>query len=125
MLYNGKQLQADRLLRRGKEWYIENAIAYIDQLDKHAPRLTVGETFEFSFECKTGGSLKYTQNHKNLMNEAVVKSLEKGDKEGLGVKLVLAALGLNEVKDTYVGDTTVRGVSGGQVRSIIGCIWRI
>ena len=32
----------------------ENAIAYIDQIDRHAPRLTVKETFDFSYQCKGG-----------------------------------------------------------------------
>ena len=37
------------------ELHIENAVAYIDQLDRHAPCLTVDETFEFAFQCNTGG----------------------------------------------------------------------
>ena len=32
----------------------KNAIAYIDQIDRHAPRLTVKETFDFSYQCKGG-----------------------------------------------------------------------
>jgi ABC-type multidrug transport system ATPase subunit len=47
--YNG------RTLKEKEEFHIENAIAYIDQLDKHAPRLTVEETFEFAYQCLTGG----------------------------------------------------------------------
>jgi energy-coupling factor transporter ATP-binding protein EcfA2 len=34
------------------------------------------------------------------------------------VKLILSALGLSHVKDTFVGDATVRGVSGGQRRRV-------
>lgn len=117
-MYNGRKLEASHLLNRGKKWYIENAIAYIDQLDKHHPRLTVEETFDFSFQCKTGGSLRYMQHKNALSSKRVTEILEKGDKEGVGVKIVLAALGLNEVKDTYVGDAAVRGVSGGQRRRV-------
>ena len=107
------------VLRQRKKWYIENAVAYIDQLDKHAPRLTVEETFDFSFQCKTGGSLKYMQHKHVLSNKEAVESLEDGDRQGLGVKLVLSALGLTEVKDTFVGDATVRGISGGQVCALV------
>jgi ABC-type multidrug transport system ATPase subunit len=44
--------------------------------------------------------------------------MNKADKEHLATRLTLAGLGLSEVKDTYVGDTDVRGVSGGQRRRV-------
>lgn len=94
-------------------FYVENAFAYIDQLDKHAARLTVAETFEFACQCKTGG---------RLVNGKVDKDLEElnreADKEHVMTKIVLAGLDLTGVKDTFVGDTNVRGVSGGQRRRV-------
>jgi ABC-type multidrug transport system ATPase subunit len=36
----------------------------------------------------------------------------------LRIYVWLVSLGLNEVKDTFVGDTNVRGVSGGQRRRV-------
>ena len=101
------------ILQESDEFYIKNAFAYIDQLDKHAPRLTVEETFDFAYQCSTGG--------KFIRQEvpAEIKSvMEKADKENLATRLVLAGLGLTEVKDTYVGDTNIRGVSGGQRRRV-------
>jgi ABC-type multidrug transport system ATPase subunit len=105
-------------LPRGKQWYIENAIAYIDQLDKHAPRLTVDETFEFAFQCKAGGTLKVLQDQSTLHDPSVVAAIEKADKARLGIDIVLACLGLTDVRNTFVGNTAVRGVSGGQRRRV-------
>ena len=71
------------------------------------------ETFDFAYQCSTGG---------NFIRQDVpaeIKSvMEKADEENLATRLVLAGLGLTEVKDTYVGDTDIRGVSGGQRRRV-------
>lgn len=44
--------------------------------------------------------------------------LKKKKREALRVTLLLSALGLREVGDTFVGDTEIRGVSGGQRRRV-------
>ena len=102
--YNGRQDET--------EFHIENAVAYIDQIDRHAPRLTVDETFEFAFQCKTGGEQHW------MSREEAEKILKTKDAKRFHVNLVLEALGLGEVKDTFVGDENVRGVSGGQRRRV-------
>lgn len=101
-------MQADKL-------HVENAFAYIDQLDKHAPRLTVTETFEFAYKCATGGKLLRERGKMGPELEALNR---KANKEHFATKVFLSALGLTEVKDTFVGDTNVRGVSGGQRRRV-------
>jgi ABC-type multidrug transport system ATPase subunit len=101
------------MVQESDEFFIKNAFAYIDQLDKHAPRLTVEETFEFAYQCATGGKFirqKVPPDVKEVMIQA--------DKEHLATRLALAGLGLSEVKDTYVGNTDIRGVSGGQRRRV-------
>lgn len=104
--YNGKTLQ-DK-----SEFHIENAVAYIDQLDRHAPRLTVDEVLEFAFQCKTGGV-------QHWVSEAEAQKIMKSESaKRFHVNLVLEALGLDDVRDTFVGDETVRGVSGGQRRRV-------
>jgi ABC-type multidrug transport system ATPase subunit len=103
----------DTSLQESDEFFIRNAFAYIDQLDKHAPRLTVEETFDFAYQCATGG--KFIR-HKVPSNIKTV--MAKADKEHLATRLLLAGLGLSEVKDTYVGNTDIRGVSGGQRRRV-------
>lgn len=114
ILYNGRELEVGRR----QQWYIENAFAYIDQLDKHAPRLTVDETFEFSFQCKTGGTFQQAQDPRVLQDPKVMTAIQEADRSRLGVNMVLASLGLTEVRDTFVGNTAVRGVSGGQRRRV-------
>eukprot|EP00980_Cylindrotheca_fusiformis_P012580 scaffold3084_cov144-Cylindrotheca_fusiformis.AAC.28 len=107
--YNGKRLKDKR------NFHIENAIAFVDQLDRHAPRLTVDETFEFAFQCKRGGTHldSSMKKSKQAMEQAFI-----ADKERLLVGTTERYLGLEHVKDTFVGDDTIRGVSGGQRRRV-------
>ncbi len=93
---------------------VENAFAFVSQLDKHAPRLTVEETFDFAFQCKSGGNLIHTDHISPEEKEAEKRALDNK----LITDVMLTALGLKHVKDTFVGDTTVRGVSGGQRRRV-------
>ena len=101
------------LIQESDEFYIENAFAYIDQLDQHAPRLTVEETFEFAYQCSTGGKLIQEK-----VGAEAAEKLKQAEKEHLATQLTLSGLGLTEVKDTFVGDANVRGVSGGQRRRV-------
>ena len=95
---------------------MKNSFGYIAQLDKHAPRLTVEETFEFAYQCKSGGN--FIRDRELLQSVEAKEALRRANKTKLATRLVLASLGLTEVKDTFVGDTTVRGVSGGQRRRV-------
>ena len=110
ILYNGASLQEG-----GEEFHIQNAVQYIDQLDRHSPRLTVAETFEFAFQCKAGGTILRETEWCNDEQLAIVK---KYDHEDLQVRSTMVALGLDEVSNTFVGDTNVRGISGGQRRRV-------
>mmetsp|Transcript_7724 Transcript_7724/g.15931 ORF Transcript_7724/g.15931 Transcript_7724/m.15931 type:complete len:795 (+) Transcript_7724:147-2531(+) len=76
---------------------IPNVCSFVQQLDIHAPYLTVKETFEFAKQCRTGG------------RESTVAGSEN---------LTIEGLGLAHVKDTFVGNSDVRGVSGGQRRRV-------
>jgi ABC-type multidrug transport system ATPase subunit len=108
--YNGKTFE-DRTT-----FHIGNAIAFIDQLDRHAPRLTVEETFEFAFQCKRGGRHLDVANSENTAE--LRRLAAKADSERLVVNMNLSVLGLDHVKDTFVGDDDIRGVSGGQRRRV-------
>ena len=133
--YNGKTLQD---CARDK-FFIENAFGYIDQLDDHAPLLTVKETLDFAYQCKTGGRFvqeKYDKRHghdKDVVEEGVdIENscprqrqqldgvlTKKALEDDLPIQIILTVLGLTGVKDTFVGNTTtVRGVSGGQRRRV-------
>lgn len=108
--YNGRSL-----LNQMKGVYIENAFGYVDQLDKHAALLTVGETFDFAFQCQAGG--KFVREREGL-SPAEIQQLDRADQGHIALKVSLCILGLTEVRDTFVGDTNVRGVSGGQRRRV-------
>ena len=77
---------------------LPNVVTYVGQLDVHAPLLTVSETFAFAYECRNDT----TQMHTNTASE----------------NLTIEGLGLDICKDTFVGNTNVRGVSGGQRRRV-------
>ena len=80
----------------------KNLVAFVNQNDTHAPRLTVGETFVFSGCCK----------------DESIRLNRKGTSENGKVGLTLKGLGLSHVKDTFVGNEQIRGVSGGQRRRV-------
>lgn len=112
--YNGKAIDDNN------NFYIENAIAFIGQVDIHAPRLTVEETFEFAFQCKLAGTHSTVPNKEGDAEQTQRKeeTAAKADAERLLVNMNLTTLGLTHVKDTFVGDDTVRGISGGQKRRV-------
>jgi ABC-type multidrug transport system ATPase subunit len=134
--YNGKTLQD---CARDK-FFIENAFGYIDQLDDHAPLLTVKETLDFAYQCKTGGrGLQKIHDKRHRHDTQCVagegddiesscprqrqqldwESTKKALEDDLPIRIILTILGLTSVKDTFVGNTTtVRGVSGGQRRRV-------
>ncbi|KAF2069739.1 hypothetical protein CYY_008941 [Polysphondylium violaceum] len=66
---------------------------YVAQSDDHIPTLTVKETIDFSIECQS--------------------DLELGKKKELS-DVILSILGLDHVKDTLIGNHSIRGISGGQ-----------
>lgn len=87
---------------KSNENLFKNLVAFVNQHDTHAPRLTVGETFVFSGCCKDDS----------------IRLNRKGISENGKVGLTLKGLGLSHVKDTFVGNEQIRGVSGGQRRRV-------
>jgi len=80
------------------------------------------ETFAFAHDCKSGGKFFLEEDFKNSSKEERpaewLDAIKKANRDNWSNVLTLAGLGLTEVKDTYVGDTAVRGVSGGQRRRV-------
>lgn len=87
---------------------LPNVVSYVGQLDIHAPYLTVTETFEYAFQSRMGGR----------------RETDPGDQEeqqpaaACTENLTLEGLDLNVCADTFVGNSDVRGVSGGQRRRV-------
>lgn len=78
-----------------------NLVAYIDQIDRLHPFLTVYETCEFAWRCRSGGT-----HRKPWYGEGpeVDAAIEKLDAEMMMVNKILESMGLARVKDTFVGD---------------------
>lgn len=93
-----------------------NFCGYIDQIDRLHPFLTVQETCEFAWQCRSGGT------HRTPLNgnsPQIDSKINKMDSERTNVNMVLQGVGLKRVADTFVGDQqTVRGVSGGEKKRV-------
>jgi ABC-type multidrug transport system ATPase subunit len=109
--YNGVSFDDDR------DVYIENAIAMIDQLDIHAPRYTVEETFSFAFQCKkpNGHHVDFRYSEDTPENREKCKV---ADGCNLLVDATIKMLGIDHVRNSFVGNDEIRGVSGGQRRRV-------
>lgn len=110
VLYNGAALG-------DTDFFLDNMTAFIDQLDKHAPRLTVEETFEFANLCKRSTDVITASLQEHADTNAMAQ-MELAKKFNVLVKIILVGLGLEGAKDTFVGDADIRGVSGGQRRRV-------
>ena len=96
--------------------YWSNLVSYIDQIDRLHPWLTVWETCEFAWKCRSGGTHRMPWWKEGPEADALVKEFDENFQL---VTKVLDGLGLTRVKDTFVGDqSTVRGVSGGEKKRV-------
>lgn len=79
--------------------------SYVGQLDHQYSVLTVKEVIEYSNQCSNGTVYSnYSSNLKKLYNE--------------NPELVIKILGLNNCKNTIVGNSQKRGLSGGEIRRL-------
>ena len=92
-----------------------NIVGYIDQIDRLHPYLTVKETCDFAWHCRSGG----THKHPSTTSPEEDEQIQKLDNEEYFVTTVLESMGLKSVQDTFVGDQdTVRGISGGERKRV-------
>jgi ABC-type multidrug transport system ATPase subunit len=111
--YNGTQLGEMRK-------QLPQFVSYVTQRDKHFPTLTVKETLEFAHECCGGELSKRAEQHfvyggpeENKAALEAVRALFKHYPD-----VVIQQLGLENCKDTIVGDAMLRGVSGGERKRV-------
>jgi ATP-binding cassette, subfamily G (WHITE), member 2, PDR len=79
-------------------------LVYNQEVDKHFPHLTVGETLEFAARVKT------PQNRiVDVKRETWAKHM---------AQVVMAVFGLSHTYNTKVGNDFVRGVSGGERKRV-------
>jgi len=96
-------------------------VAYVNQVDDHYPRMTVQETFEFASRCCSGKGLEpwVIEALKNCMpeqHELAMKVATAHHK--FAPELMVKKLGLDNCKDTVVGNAMLRGVSGGERKRV-------
>jgi len=109
-------VQVNKTTPKTKDIVWSNIVGYIDQIDRLHPYLTVKETCDFAFNCRSGGT------HRTPLHDPgpeAAAQIKKMDEEEYLVTTVLESMGLTRVKDTFVGDQqTVRGVSGGEKKRV-------
>lgn len=79
-------------------------MVYNQEVDKHFPHLTVGQTLEFAASVRTPS--------------ARLHGLSRKDFSTMMTKVVMAVFGLSHTYNTKVGNDTVRGVSGGERKRV-------
>ncbi|KAF9890970.1 hypothetical protein FE257_005227 [Aspergillus nanangensis] len=79
-------------------------MVYNQEVDKHFPHLTVGQTLEFAASVRTPS--------------ARMQGVSREDYSRLMTKVVMAVFGLTHTYNTKVGNDTVRGVSGGERKRV-------
>lgn len=78
--------------------------SYNQEVDKHFPHLTVGQTLEFAATVRTP--------------QERVQDMSRAEYASYMVRVVMAAFGLSHTYNTKVGDDFVRGVSGGERKRV-------
>ncbi|BGP12093.1 hypothetical protein JCM10213_005199 [Rhodosporidiobolus nylandii] len=79
-------------------------VVYNQEDDVHAPTLTVAQTLSFALSLKTPGNLLPGKDKKQFQREVL--------------DLLIRMLGISHTKETLVGGSFVRGVSGGERKRV-------
>lgn len=112
----GGSVTINGIVRGAKNIVWSNLAGYIDQIDRLHARMTVAETLEFSWRCRSGGT--HDKPFVGKDDEAK-KAVVEADKELFFVNRIMEGLGLSRIKDTFVRDQqNVRGVSGGEKKRV-------
>jgi len=112
----GGELTVNKISPKTKGVVWPNIVGYIDQIERLHPHLTVQETCDFAWQCRTGGTHRTPMIGDDAEVDATVKKM---DEDNYKVMTVLDSMGLTRVKDTFVGDQqTIRGVSGGEKKRV-------
>ncbi|RSM18243.1 hypothetical protein CDV31_002969 [Fusarium ambrosium] len=79
---------------------------YNQEVDKHFPHLTVGQTLEFAASCRMPS------------NPALLAGQSREESCAVATKIVMAVCGLSHTYNTKVGNDFIRGVSGGERKRV-------
>lgn len=84
--------------------HFKGELVYNQEVDKHFPHLTVGQTLEFAAKVRTPA--------------AHVSNLPRTERAKKMAAVMMAVFGLSHTRDTNVGNEFVRGVSGGERKRV-------
>ncbi|PWZ03903.1 ABC transporter G family member 39 [Zea mays] len=98
--------------------------AYIGQHDVHVGKMTVRETLAFFARCQGVGT-RYAFKKEKESNikpdpdvDVYMKAISVEGQESVVTDYILKILGLEICADTMVGDSMIRGISGGQKKHV-------
>eukprot|EP00611_Tribonema_gayanum_P003869 TRINITY_DN130_c1_g1_i1.p1 TRINITY_DN130_c1_g1~~TRINITY_DN130_c1_g1_i1.p1 ORF type:complete len:1263 (+),score=431.44 TRINITY_DN130_c1_g1_i1:191-3979(+) len=111
VLYNGQEAHTDK----NAPFSLPKVAAYVQQTDRHVAHLTVEETITFAFDCMEGGThgAWLAKGERTQEQHELLKYMDERKRK---VRAIMTILGLNNAKDTIVGDVFTRGISGGERR---------
>ncbi|KAF3447189.1 hypothetical protein FNV43_RR12369 [Rhamnella rubrinervis] len=95
-----------------EEFVPQRTSAYVSQDDLHIGEMTVRETLAFSARCQGVGP------HHEMLAELLRREKAANIKPDPDIDMYMKILGLEVCADAMVGDTLVRGVSGGEKKRV-------
>ena len=99
-LDKGSVLHYDGISQRRMMKEFKGEIIYNQEVDKHFPHLTVGETLSFAAAARTPQSRV-----RDITRQQYIEHM---------TKVIMAVFGLTRTRNTKVGNEYIRGVSGGE-----------
>jgi ABC-type multidrug transport system ATPase subunit len=112
----GEVLYNDQSAKSGA-FVLPKVAAYVPQTDFHTAHMTVTETLEFAFDCMEGGKHVGWLEEPEMTDE-MRRILAAMDEKKTKVRCLTKILGLNNAKDTIIGNDLIRGISGGEKRRV-------
>ncbi|KAJ2965290.1 hypothetical protein NQ176_g10687 [Zarea fungicola] len=103
-LGEGTQIHYNGIPQKQMMEEFKGETSYNQEVDKHFPHLTVGQTLEFAATVRTP--------------QERLQGMSRTEHAKYMVKVVMAAFGLSHTYNTKVGDDFIRGVSGGERKRV-------
>lgn len=100
----GSEIHYDGIPQKLMKTHFKGELIYNQEVDKHFPHLTVGQTLEFAARVRTP--------------QAHISDLPRDERAKLVAAVMMALFGLSHTYHTNVGNEYVRGVSGGERKRV-------
>lgn len=103
-LKDGSVIDYDGIPQKTMLKAFKGEVVYNQEVEKHFPHLTVGETLEFAASCRTPSNRV-----KDASRKVYIEHFSQ---------VVMSIFGLSHTRNTKVGNDFVRGVSGGERKRV-------